>query len=150
MSREEVDEIHRAVERVCVACGVQGVREGMPRVEDIEYQEGEGERKVCLSPSVVWCEALTCGWSSCRHRQRLCRIAPQRLSSVARQKTCREQTWTCLSEGQRADPPHTERSPTQTTARRSSSVQPTKSELHICHQKRSLPNHSLSINPSLS
>jgi hypothetical protein len=42
MGREEVEELHQAIEQVCVACGVHKVGEGMPRVSDIEYQLGEG------------------------------------------------------------------------------------------------------------
>lgn len=51
MTRDEVETIHQAVETVCEACGVQDVRRGMPRVADIEYQEGEGTRAVSSVPS---------------------------------------------------------------------------------------------------
>lgn len=46
MTREEVESLQSAVESVCEACGVVDVGRGMPRVVDIEVQEGEGTNVV--------------------------------------------------------------------------------------------------------
>ncbi|GAA6052503.1 hypothetical protein JCM3770_003799 [Rhodotorula araucariae] len=43
-ARDEVEQLQRAVEDVCRACGVDRVGEGMPRVADVEAQQGEEER----------------------------------------------------------------------------------------------------------
>lgn len=43
-SREDVEVIQGAVERVCEACGVEGVGEGMPRVVEVERVPEEGEK----------------------------------------------------------------------------------------------------------
>ncbi|BGP38263.1 hypothetical protein JCM10450v2_002205 [Rhodotorula kratochvilovae] len=40
-TRDEVEQLQCAVESVCEACGVDGVGEGMPRVEGVEEQEEE-------------------------------------------------------------------------------------------------------------
>ncbi|GAA6022907.1 hypothetical protein JCM10207_006859 [Rhodosporidiobolus poonsookiae] len=43
--REEVEALQRAVEGVCEACGVDGVGEGMPRVEGVPRQKAEGQER---------------------------------------------------------------------------------------------------------
>ena len=55
MCRDEVEEIQQAVEDVCWECGMDGLGDEMPRVGDIEVQEGEGSRKVrvCAYSSVA-------------------------------------------------------------------------------------------------
>lgn len=40
-TREDVERVQRATEACAAACGVDGVGEGMPRVEGVERQEEE-------------------------------------------------------------------------------------------------------------
>lgn len=43
ISRDEVEELQVAIERVCAECGVPNVGQGMPRVVDIERQKEESD-----------------------------------------------------------------------------------------------------------
>lgn len=43
IKREDVESIHSAIAEICDACGLPNVRDGMPRVTDVEWQKEEAE-----------------------------------------------------------------------------------------------------------
>lgn len=43
LTRDDVEALHEAIEEVCEACGSRGVREGMPRLEEVERQKEEAD-----------------------------------------------------------------------------------------------------------